>query len=161
MKKLFSPLLFSLLLFFAITANAQLIRVTGEVTTPLNIDKVELQKFKQVSVVYKDKTGKDHTYSGVLIADILQKAGVQLGAALRGLNLTKYVLAEAADGYKVVFALVELDKEFTDKQIILADKVDGNALPATEGPLRIIVPDDKKAARSIRQVTSLIVAFAK
>jgi hypothetical protein len=62
---------------------------------------------------------------------------------------------------KWFFALMELDKEFTDKQIILADKVDGNALPATEGPFRIIVPDDKKAARSIRQVTALTVAFAK
>lgn len=93
--------------------------------------------------------------------DVLQKAGVTLGATLRGQNLTKYVLAEAADGYHVVFALVELDKEFTDKQIILADKVDGAPLPATEGPYRIIVPDEKKAARSIRQLTALKVAFAK
>lgn len=161
MKKLFSSLLFSLLLIVAIAANAQSVKVTGEVATPLNIDKAELQKFKQVSVTYKDKAGKDHSYSGVLLADILQKAGVTAGAALRGLNLTKYVLAEAIDGYKVVFALVELDKEFTDKQIILANKVDGNALPATEGPFRIIAPDDKKAARSIRQVTALTVAFAK
>jgi DMSO/TMAO reductase YedYZ molybdopterin-dependent catalytic subunit len=160
MKNLFS-LLFSLLLIVAVAANAQLVKVTGELTMPLNIDKAEFQKFKQVSVVYKDKVGKDHTYSGVLLADILQKAGVTSGAALRGLNLTKYVIAEAMDGYKVVFALMELDKEFTDKQIILADKVDGNALPATEGPFRIIVPDDKKAARSIRQVTALTVAFAK
>ena len=161
MKKLFSSLLSSILLFIAITVSAQSVKVTGEVTTPLTIDKAEFQKFKQASVIYKDKAGKDHSYSGVLLADILQKAGVTLGAALRGLNLTKYVLAEAADGYHVIFALVELDKEFTDKQIILADKVDGNALPATEGPFRIIVPDDKKAARSIRQVTGLKVAIAK
>jgi DMSO/TMAO reductase YedYZ molybdopterin-dependent catalytic subunit len=80
-----------------------LVKVTGELTMPLNIDKAEFQKFKQVSVVYKDKVGKDHTYSGVLLADILQKAGVTSGAALRGLNLTKYVIAEAMDGYKVVF----------------------------------------------------------
>ena len=161
MKKLSLSLLFSLLLFFAIAANGQSVKVTGEVTTPLIIDKTEFQKFKQVSVVYKDKAGKDHSYSGVLLTDILQKAGVTSGAALRGLNLTKYVMAEAVDGYKVVFALVELDKEFTDKEIILADKVDGNTLPETEGPYRVIVPDDKKAARSIRQVKGLKVAFAK
>ena len=161
MKKHFPYLLFSLLLFIAVAANSQSVIVTGEVTMPLNIDKAEFQKFKQVSVIYKDKAGKDHTYTGVLLADILQKAGVTSGAALRGLNLTKYVMAEATDGYKVIFALVELDKEFTDKQIILADKVDGNPLPVTEGPFRIIAPDDKKAARSIRQVTALKVVFAK
>ena len=161
MKKHFPYLLFSLLLFIAVAANAQSFSVTGEVITPLNIDKAEFQKFKQVSVIYKDKAGKDHSYTGVLLADILQKAGVTSGEALRGLNLTKYVMAEATDGYKVIFALVELDKEFTDKQIILADKVDGNPLPVTEGPFRIIAPDDKKAARSIRQVTALKVVFAK
>ncbi len=161
MKKLYAPLLICLFVLMTIAANAQFVKVTGEVITPLTIDKTELQKFKQVLVIYKDKGGKDHSYSGVLLADILQKAGVTSGAALRGLNLTKYVLAEAVDGYKAVFALVELDKEFTDKQIILADKVDGNALPATEGPFRIIVADDKKAARSIRQVTGLRVSFAK
>ena len=158
MKKLLSALLFS---FVSVLALAQSVKVTGEVTTPLTIDKAEFQSFKQVSVTYKDKAGKDHSYSGVVLQDILQKAGVTLGAALRGQNLTKYVLAEAMDGYKVVFALVELDKEFTDKQIILANKVDGKDLPETEGPYRIIVPDEKKAARSIRQVTALNVAFAK
>ncbi|MGY3215404.1 molybdopterin-dependent oxidoreductase [Mucilaginibacter sp. HD30] len=161
MKKLLTPILICFLVAISITANAQAVIVSGEVTMPLNIDKAELQKFKQVSVIYKDKAGKDHTYSGVLLGDILQKAGVTSGAALRGLNLTKYVMAEAADGYKVIFALVELDKEFTDKQIILADKVDGNPLPPTDGPFRIIASDDKKAARSIRQVTGLKVAFAK
>jgi hypothetical protein len=28
---------------------------------------------------------------------------------------------EAADGYKVVFAMAELDPDFSDRQIILAD----------------------------------------
>ncbi|MFD0751165.1 molybdopterin-dependent oxidoreductase [Mucilaginibacter calamicampi] len=157
MKKL----LLTLFILVGTLASAQSVKVTGEVATPFTLDKAEFQKFKLVSVVYKDKSGKQHTYSGVALTDILKKAGVTLGAALRGENLTKYVMAEAADGYKVVFALVELDQEFTDKQIILADSVDGNALPATEGHFRIIVPDEKKAARSIRQVTALKVAFAK
>jgi len=161
MKTLSACILSAFFILMAGFAHAQSVKVNGEVTTPLNIDQAEFQKFKQVSVVYKDKAGKDHTYAGVALADILQKAGVTTGAALRGHNLTKYVMAEAADGYQVIFALVELDKEFTDKQIILADKVDGNALPATEGPFRIIVPDEKKAARSIRQVTGLKVAFGK
>ncbi|PJJ80182.1 molybdopterin-dependent oxidoreductase [Mucilaginibacter auburnensis] len=161
MQKLYTILIAALFFVVPGIAIAQTIKITGEVTTPLDVDKATFQKFTQVSVKYKDKNGKEHTYTGVSLYDILQKAGVTLGPTLRGQNLTKYVLAEAIDGYHVVFALVELDKEFTDKQIILADKVDGAALPTTEGSYRIIVPDDKKAARSIRQVTGLKVAFAK
>ncbi len=160
MKKLYTIIL-ALFLSLPLLTAAQTVIVTGELTTPLEIDKSSFQQYKQVSVKYKDKNGKEHTYTGVSLYDILQKAGVTLGAALRGQNLAKYVLAEAMDGYHIVFALVELDKEFTDKQVILADKVDGAPLPTTEGPYRIIVPDDKKAARSIRQVTRLKVAVAK
>lgn len=160
MKKHFIILLFFFFVLPVLT-YAQAVKVTGEVTTPLAIDKVEFQKFKQVSVTRKDRDGKGHIYSGVVLADILQKANVTSGAALKGENLTKYVIVGAADGYQVIFALAELDKEFTDRLIILADKVDGSPLPAADGPFRIIVQDEKKPARCIKQVTSLKVAFAK
>ena len=108
----------------------------------------------------KDKEGKDHIYKGVLLGEILQKAGATLGENLKGANLTKYVLAEASDGYKATFALTELDKAFTDRAIILTNTVDGKPLPATEGPFRIIVQDEKKPARCVRQLISLKVGFA-
>ncbi len=160
MKRYIITILLFLFLTLVLTI-AQSIKITGELTTPLTIDKIAFEKFRQVTVTRKDRDGKDHTYSGVVIADILQKAGVTLGATLRGENLTKYVIANAADGYQVTFALAELDKEFTDRQIILADKVDGNSLPAADGPFRIIVQDEKKPARCMKQVTGIKVAFAK
>ena len=95
------------------------------------------------------------------MSTILQKAGVTSGKDLRGKNLTKYVQVEASDGYQVVFALAELDKDFTDRMIILADEVDGKPLAAGDGPFRIIVQDEKKPARCIKQVTAIKVAYAK
>ncbi|GAA4324431.1 hypothetical protein GCM10023149_26020 [Mucilaginibacter gynuensis] len=149
------------LLSIAQAEKQAIVKVSGEVATPLNISAAELQKFKQITVTRKDRDGKDHAYSGVVLADILQKAGVTMGAELKGENLTKYLLVEASDGYQVSFALAELDKSFTDRLIILADKVDGNPLPAADGPFRIIVQDEKKPARCVKQVTSLKIAFAK
>jgi hypothetical protein len=70
-------------------------------------------------------------------------------------------LVEARDGYQVVFALAELDKDFTDRRIILADKVDGKSLSPADGPFRIIVQDEKKPARCIKQVTGIKIQFAK
>jgi DMSO/TMAO reductase YedYZ molybdopterin-dependent catalytic subunit len=141
--------------------KAQSVKVSGEVTLPLNLTATDLQVFKQAEVKRKDRDGNDHTYAGVLLSDILQKAGVTLGKDLRGENLTKYVLVEASDGYQVVFALAELDKDFTNRQIILATQIDGKALAAGDGPFRIIVQDEKKPARCIKQVTAIKIQFAK
>jgi DMSO/TMAO reductase YedYZ molybdopterin-dependent catalytic subunit len=137
------------------------VKISGEVATPLVITLDSLNKFKQTELVHKDKDGNSHTYKGVVLSEILQKAGVSSGKDLRGKNLTKYVLISAIDGYQVVFALAELDKDFTDRTIILADMIDGKLLTTTEGPFRIIVQDEKKPARCIRQVTGIQILSAK
>jgi hypothetical protein len=62
---------------------------------------------------------------------------------------------EAADGYRVLFALPELDPAFTDRVIILADRADGDPLDNKEGPFRVVIPGEKRMARSARQVTTL------
>ena len=142
-------------------AREATVKITGEVTSPLEISLKELQKFNQTTVVRKDKDGNDHNFSGVILAEILQKAGATVGPQLKGENLSKYLLVEASDGYQVMFALAELDKSFTDRLIILADKMDNKPLPPADGPFRIIVQDEKKPARCIKQVTSMRVVFAK
>jgi hypothetical protein len=71
------------------------------------------------------------------------------------------VAVEAADGYKVVFALAEVDPAFATREIILAFKRDGKPMDAREGPLRIVAPGDKRPARWIRQVTTLKIVTPK
>ncbi|MCD0487792.1 molybdopterin-dependent oxidoreductase [Pedobacter sp. MC2016-14] len=137
------------------------IKISGEVSHPFVFKASDLQQLNRTEVTRKDKDNKDHIYSGVSLSTLLAKAGVTLGAALRGENLTKYVLAEASDGYQVAFSLAELDPEFTERLVIVADKMDGKALAAADGPFRIIVQDEKKPARCMKQVISIIIAFAK
>ncbi len=93
--------------------------------------------------------------------DLLREAGVTLGPALRGEHLSKYVLVEAADGYRAVFALPELDPEFAREVVLVAYQVDGQALPAGEGPFRLVAPADKKHARWVRQVAAIKVLLPK
>lgn len=145
---------------YAQTAEA-IVKVTGEVTMPLELKLADLQQFMQTEVKRKDKDGNDHIYTGVTLADILQKAGATIGKELTKENLAKYVLVEASDGYQVVFGLAELDKGFTDRLIILATQIDGKPLDSRDGPFRVIVQDEKKPARCIRQVTSIKIQFAK
>jgi DMSO/TMAO reductase YedYZ molybdopterin-dependent catalytic subunit len=102
----------------------------------------------------RDRDGTEATFTGVALVDLLRLAGVPLGQELRGQHLATYLLIEAADGYRVVFALPELDPAFTDREVLLADRRDGQPLAAAEGPLRLVVPGEKRHARWIRQVLS-------
>ena len=137
------------------------IQVSGEVTKPLSLTLEALGKLKKTELTAKDRDGKEHRYGGVTFADLLREVGVTMGPALRGENLAKYVLVEAADGYQAVFALPELDPEFAREGVLVAYQADGKPLPAGEGPIRLVVPADKKHARWVREVASIKVLFAK
>jgi hypothetical protein len=100
-------------------------------------------------------------FEGVSLQQLLDKAGVGFGESLRGARMASCLLVEGADGYRVVIALPELDPAFTDKQIILAFLKDGKALDDNEGPYRVVIPDEKRPARSVRQVTALKIVDVK
>ena len=155
---------FVLILFLGKTeifAQTASISIHGEVTTPLTLSLDDLDKFEKQTQKIKDRDGKEHTFEGPALAELLKKAGVTLGSSLRGENLTKFVLVQAADGYEIVYSLAEVDPEFSKETIILATKKDGAAIPAGEGPFRMIAPADKKPARWIREVRTIKVLFPK
>ena len=95
------------------------------------------------------------TFEGVALKTVLEKGGVEFGHFLRGKRLASCLLVEAADGYSAVIALPEIDPDFTDKHIVLAFLQDGKPLDAKTGPYRIVIPDEKRMARWVRQVTTL------
>jgi DMSO/TMAO reductase YedYZ molybdopterin-dependent catalytic subunit len=141
-------------------ASDVLLTIGGEVEHPLSLTRADLDKFTRQTVRAKDHDGKEYNYEGVAIIDILQKAGLKFGDALRGKALATYLLAEAADGYQAVYALPEFDPPASDRMILLADRRDGGALPTAAAPLQIIVPGDKTHARWVRQVKSLTILRA-
>lgn len=141
--------------------ESPILKITGEVDHAIQFSLPELQKMDRVALDRNDRDGKVHHYSGVLLSNLLNKAGASMGEALRGENLRKYAMVKAYDGYQVIFTLTELDPEFSDEKIILADQMDGKPLPPADGPFRIIVEKDKKPARCIKQVLSIEVGIAQ
>ena len=137
------------------------LRISGEVERPLNLSGDDLAKLPRRSLRAKDHSGKEADFEGVPLIEVLKLAGVKFGEGLRGKNLELYLVVEASDGYRAVYALPELDPAYTDKIIILADKRDGKAMDDGEGPLRIVVPDEKRQARWVRQVIGLVVKRAQ
>ena len=141
--------------------QAQTIQVTGEVQQRLTLSAADLAAMPRTSVTANDKQGVAHSYSGVALAELFRAAGVTTGGQLRGKNLAKYLLVSCADGYQVVFSLAELDSDFTDRVVILADQLEGKPLPDGIGPFRLVVPGEKRPARNCFQVKTLSIKFAK
>jgi len=135
-------------------AGEVVFRIGGDIERPQQWTLDDLATLPRRQVRARDRDGTEATFTGVALVDLLRLAGVPLGAELRGSNMTLYLLVEAADGYRVVFALPELDPAFTERVVLLADHRDGQPLAAAEGPLRLVVPDEKRHARWIRQVLS-------
>ena len=67
-------------------------------------------------VEVKDEDGRTVKDEGVLVGEILKRAGATLGGDLRGNAMTTYVLASASDGYQVLFSLAELDPAFAGRR---------------------------------------------
>jgi hypothetical protein len=70
-------------------------------------------------------------------------------------ELVTYVVASVTDGYEALFSLAELDPAFIANHIIVADTVDGQPIPRDPGPLRLVVPKESRAARSVRMLERL------
>jgi hypothetical protein len=146
------PTIVSLLLLTVAAAYPQQIIVQENSSDPVILSAADIGSLPHTIMKV---SGPDGTkiYSGVLVSAVLRKANVTF--ALKGKRLASCLIVEAADDYRVVIALPELDPEFTDKQILLADERDGKPLDDKEGPYRIIIPDEKKMARWVRQVKTL------
>jgi DMSO/TMAO reductase YedYZ molybdopterin-dependent catalytic subunit len=134
--------------------------VTGDVPTPLKLTGADLAGMSRKTVRAKDHQGKEAEFEGVPLVEILTAAGLKFGNDLRGPALAKYLVVEASDGYRAVFALPELDPAMTDRVVLLADRRDGKPLAGNEGPLRVVVTGEKRHARWVRQVVSLKVGRA-
>ena len=136
-------------------ASGVVLSVGGDVPRPFKLTAPEFDRLPRQSVRAKVHDGKEAEFQGVPLVALLESAGIRFGPDLRGPALATYLVVEAADGYRAVFALPELDPAFTDRAILLADRRDGKPLGGKEGPLRVIVPGEKRHARWVRQVIAL------
>src|SRR3984893_10436676 len=98
--------------------------VTGDVPTPLALTASDLAAMPREHVEMTEQDGEKTTYDGVALQEILKKAGIPFGRQMRGKALAGYVLAEAKDGYAVVFSLGELDPDLGGTRVLVADKRD-------------------------------------
>jgi DMSO/TMAO reductase YedYZ molybdopterin-dependent catalytic subunit len=145
----------------AATTSAAELRIAGAVSTPLVLTVADLKKMpRKTLTVVNPHDKKTETYEGVLLEELLYTAGVAQGEQLRGSSMAIYVIAEAEDGYRVVFSLAELDSGIIESEVIVADTIDGAPLAAKQGPFRLVAPHEKRPARWVRMLKSITVVRA-
>lgn len=138
------------------STSANRLVVDGDVQTPLSLSLQDLAQLPRTTItVSNEHEAEKQTYEGVTLAELLRRSGAPQGAKIRGPVLATYVLASAVDGYRVIFSLAELDSDFQDSGVIVADKMNGKPLADKVGPLRLVVPHDKRPARWIRMLQAI------
>lgn len=145
-------------------ADEVLLRVGGAVDTPLELTRSDLAAMPRASFAIptqKDRSVME-TWEGVPMIEILRKAGAPVDERLRGRAMAGYVVVKAQDGFTAVYALAEIDPGFSpDRQVLVADKLDGENLGGKFGNLRIANRGEAKFSRWVRQVVSLEVRIAE
>jgi len=132
----------------------------GVVKPPLVLTLTDLAAMPRTKIQARTHDNQEHTFEGVLLSEVFKRAGMPAGENLRGPLLTRYLVMSAHDGYRVLFSLPELDPAFGDGRALIADRVDGAPLAAQQGPLRLVVPAEKREARWIRMLEKIEVLSA-
>ena len=109
----------------------------------------------QVTVAVEPGHGPaQRTYEGPLLWTLLNHAGAVEANKFRE-QVRQAVIATGSDGYSVVLALGEISPGFEDKQVIVAERMDGQPLAA--GHFRLVVPGEKRGGRSAHDLVRISV----
>lgn len=149
------PLLFaSLLLALAAPAAAQDVTVSKADGTQVTLSAATLADLPRAQVTVPGDAGPS-LYEGPPLAYVMRAAGLPVGMRAHGDPMRGYLVVRGADGYAAVVSAVEADKDLHKDVAILADTLDGQPLPEREGPRRLVIGDDIKSWRSVRQVVAM------
>jgi hypothetical protein len=146
--------IFAILLPAAFCQTPITLHVEGLSGSAAGFSLAELSALPQQTVKTRDH-GTPVTFEGVLLIDVLAKVHTPVGQDYNKTVASYYVLADANDAYHAVFSWAEVDPTFTDRRIYVVTKRDGKPLSEKEGPLELVVPDDKRPSRWVHQLRSL------
>ncbi len=133
------------------TLSVRVVHAGCEATVTLK----EMQALTLRTATIKSHDGAEATYEGAWLKDVLRLNCASIAAIEKRTMVNSYVRIAAADQYTALIALTEADSSFREDPVILAWKKNGKPLDGHDGPFQLIVPDDLRHARDVRQVRRL------
>lgn len=122
-------------------------------------DQAALAAMPRASINATAKDEAPTAWQGVPLYNIVRRACVASDDALIGRALARFVRVTSATGQQVVFSAAELDPNYGNLNVILADRKDGKPL-GQDGPYRLVVPKDTRSDRWLGHVTLIEVVDA-
>jgi hypothetical protein len=155
-----------LLLVLGVTAieaqdKAHRLIVQGVDGTEIAFSAEQLKGMRRETVsVVDERTKATQEYQGVRLGVLLAEVASRSEKQSKRSDRRDYVIAAGSDNYRVLFSLAELNPDFQDNKVLVADTKDGKPLDAAHGPLQLIVPHDRRTSRWVRMLASIRVAEA-
>lgn len=149
------------LLFLFWVASCPLLAQTGADTAAVvvrhsdctaTLDRVHLQAMHLHEAVVVSRDGERHTYRGPLLRTVLHAACPGIKELDKHAMTASAVKVTATDGFVAIIAGMEMDSTFKAQPVILATERDGSPLDGHYGPFQLIVPEDLRHARNVRNV---------
>ena len=140
--------------------------VKGAVSKSLSLSFEEIRKMpsfsiKNVALLREKQTCEDKDalideadYTGVLLRDLLEKAGMK---HVRKREPGVYIRVRNASGQEVVFSFGEIFYSSIGRSVLLAYEKDGKSLTRSHGCADLVVATDIRAGRNITDVNEIIV----
>lgn len=146
------------------------VHIGGAVPAPSDwtVAQIKSRLADQVRPVNYVSGGHRHTADCVPLLSLLKAAGLETDLKMDPKNdpktknrpLRLVIVVRASDGYTVVFSLPELLPDIGNREVEVALDADGQPLSSRDGPVRLLVPADKKPGRQVHGVTEINVLDA-
>ena len=131
------------------------VAVGGDVEKSESWTLARVQKLAPAQTITTTLKGQPYTATGIPLRALLEAASPKFPAQTKHPEARFIVLASGKDGYTVAFSWPDLMSDVGDQEVFLTWDANGKALPAEEGPMRLIVPGDKKPMRWVYSLVSV------
>lgn len=119
----------------------------------LTLERVRSLEQRVVEVTERD--GTKASYRGVWLGEVLDLGCDSTAWLDKHGSLRTVVKVTAADSFVAVVAMAEALKDFSDNPVMLAWQRNGEPLSERHGPFQLVLADDRKPGRNVRQVKVL------
>lgn len=119
----------------------------------LTVERLRALPPHEVTITERD--GGTATYQGAWLGEVLDLGCDSTARLDKHGTLRAVVKVTATDGFTAVVAMAETVGAFRAQPVLLAWSRNGQALSERHGPLQLVVPDDLKPGRNVRQVKTL------
>lgn len=119
----------------------------------LTLAQLRALPLQEMSIVERD--GGSATYQGAWLGDVLDLGCDSTAKLDKHGVLRAAVKVIGSDGFVAVVALAEAVPDYRERPVMLAWSREGKPLSDRHGPLQLVLADDRRPGRNVRQVSRL------